>query len=296
MLEYSYNVAIRETLRDIDPTRLAHLPSNYQLAITQQKDGKGQLHFGTWDIAPDLLLSFSWGFLNCLSLHPGCAGAYFVHELQGTKGAMSHNLDDFEARLDALDGFMKFVDPESIQREGSNWYIDVAIELHLPGHVVHPSRDGFYDIVKWLLPSLNDIQVRSLRNADAFYVDHAASLDEVAGFRCEPGSKGKLDKVHYMNVYCTEKSAIYQLHGTGTYQRASAADLFDDRLNGLLSRMTKVASTFASASGAIEGIESLPGNARFEVRVPISEAFEKLRTFPRHIFLTLFPIPIDVWW
>lgn len=296
ILEHSYNVAIRETMREIDPTRLAHIPSNYQLAITQQKDGRGQIHFSTWDIAADLLPRFSQRYLHRLRSHAGCAGAYFVHELRGTKGATSHDLEDMDARVEALSGFMSFVDPDSIHSEGSDWYIDVAIELHLPGHVVHPARDRFLEIIRWLLPSLNLTQARNLLNADAFYIDQAASLDEVAGFRCEPGSKGRSDQVHYMNVYCTEKSAIYQLHTTGTYQRASAADLFDDRIQHLISRMEKVGSTFAAAAGAVEGAEALPGNVRFEVRIPIREAFEKLKTFPRHMFASLIPIPVDVWW
>lgn len=296
ILAHSYNVAIRETLREIDPTRLGHLPSTYDLAMTQHQDGRGTMHFSTWDVAPDLLPRFAQGFLQRLRAYPGGRGAYFVHELRGTKAATSHDLSDLEARIQALDDFMSFVDPDSIQSEGSDWYIDVAIELHLPGHVVHPATDGFLDIIQWLLPGLSPTHVRHLHDSDAFYCDQAASLTELAGFRCEPGAKGKRDSVHYMNVYCTEKSAIYQLHGTGTYERASAADLFDPKINRLIDRMDKVASTFASAAGAVDGAEALPGNARFEVRIPIRQAYEKLKTFPDHLFRALFPIPVDVWW
>lgn len=299
ILVHSYNVAIRETIREIAPNRLAHLPSNYQLAMIQQRDGKGQMHFGTWDLSPNLLPAFSRGFLQRLRAYPGCAGAYFVHELRGTKGATTHNLSDYNARVEALDDFMSFVDPDSINREGSNWYIDVAIEVHLLGYVVHPSSDGFMEIVKWLLPALtrrSPSQVRQLVNSDAFYVDNAASLGDLAGFRCEPGSKGVWDDLVYMNIYCTEKTAIYTLHPTGTYEKASAADLFDDKIARFIARMGKVASTFASAAGAVVGEEALPGNTRFEVRVPLSQAFEKLKTFPDELLRHLIPIPIDVWW
>jgi hypothetical protein len=88
--------------------------------------------------------------------------------------------------------------------------IDVALEVHVPGHVTHFLVAGFRHLVEKILPNAEPRKIDTLLRSQNHKVDLAASLKDLGGFRTVPGSKGEADKVSYINAYCTEKSAVYQ--------------------------------------------------------------------------------------
>jgi hypothetical protein len=293
-LKYLFNDGIRKVVSELMPHRLTHWPANYDTALRQTQDHRGQIHHMSIDIAANNLPAFGQRLLERLSHQPDMQDAYFIHELRGTKGGTDHDpSDDFE-RSEAFEELMSHLDPELCQLD--DWQIDVALEISMPDHVTHIAHSSHFRILKWLLPSAANAQLNRLMQSDRFYVDQCASLDDLAGFRCELGNIGRDDQISYINVYCTEKSVIYQLHNGGIFRRRTPTELFPNSLGKLIKDVDDIGKAFHAASGSLDA-DGVPGNARFEIRVPLRTALDRLRQFPELLAeLSLIGIPINVWW
>lgn len=296
LLEFSWQ-AMRSAYRIIAPERIGYLPLSYKLAYRQQQGARGQLHLSTYDVPPEFQQRLAERYLHFLALlHDDFRGAYFIHELRGTKASTFHHLDDEHFRRNQLARYTDTFRPDALNDPTSRWDIDVAIEVSLPGHVIHIAECSHAKLLRWLLPSLDQPSNLALRQNSRFLVDHAASLRDLAGFRCETKRRGERDFVSYLNVYPTEKALHYQLHEGGLYRRRSPSDLLPNRINAFIADLTKVASLYSTAAGNAESRGS-PASARVEIRVPIEKSLVKLANVPSDILRDCFvAIPSKDWW
>jgi len=289
-----YDAGIRKAIEDIIPERLAHWPINYDSAFRAAQDRHGRLHHSTIDLAPDHLPEFARLLLDNIADQHDMQDAYFVHELRGLKGATNHDPSDPEARADAFERLMSCLDPDACDLQ--DWDVDIALEIHIPNHVTHIAESAHFRLLHWLLPSIPDQRVDTLLASDKFVSDRCASLGDLAGFRCEPGSRGRDDQVSYLNVYCTEKSVIYQLHDNGLFRRRRCVELTPNSIDNLIKEVNDIGKAFSSASD--EPSESgLAANARFEIRVPLATALARHTAFPDDLaHLSIIAIPAKTWW
>jgi hypothetical protein len=292
-----YDEGIRPAVEAICNPRLSHWPASYASAITKAKDKSGKLHFGTVDLSVDLLPDFAQRLKENLNRITKLKDMYFMHEVRGTKGASVHNPDTPEARWESLEKELEFLDLQEINP--TNWYMDVGLEVHLPGHVLQWLEDAHLRLLEFGLPTQADNLPESLSplldNKRNFKVDRVAQFKEFAGFRCTPGSRGDSDHIVYLNVYTTDKEPTYQLHA-GSFRKHLASELLPFKGNKILNDVSAMSQVYGQCM-SMEGRTPTEGCARFEVRVALQHASDVI---PAMSSLTmrgsLVAIPVDLWW
>lgn len=292
-----YDEGIRPAVEAICNPRLSHWPASYASALSAAKDKSGKLHFGTVDISVDLLPEFGRLLKENLDRIPKLQDVYFMHEVRGTKGATCHNPDDPETRWTFLAHELDFVDLDDLAPR--NWYVDVGLEVHLPGHVLQWLEDAHLRLLKIGLPTqavnLPESLSTLLNDKKNFKLDRVAQLKEFAGFRCQPGSKGQSDNIAYLNVYTTDKEPTYQLHA-GSFRKHLASELLPFKSNQILKDVTEMIKVYGQCMGT-EGRTANEGCARFEVRVELEHAAEVLPTMSSLTLRnSLVAIPVQLWW
>lgn len=279
---------------EVMPARQTHWPVSYAAAMMQFRDGRGRLHSHSIDIPSWHLDEFSRVFMQRLSEHTDFVDAYFIHELKGSKGASAHRARSEQERQECLDDVLSFIDHDAITLE--DWWVDVGLEINLPGHVTHWVTGAFEHILQQVLPNASATQLTKLTQSKNFHVDLSASLADVAGFRTTPASRGQKDHVTYIQAYCTEKSGIYQLFEGGLFRRHSAHELLPGSLPKLIEEVEKMSKVMMSCAGE-DGHIGLEGNARLEVRIPLKRALSTHYYLPsRFVKMCTKAIPLNVWW
>ena len=274
-------------------------PVNYELARRRSRDNRGRLSPVSHDIPPTIVQEFATKFItNLESLGPRFAGAFFEIEVKGVKGASLHNPSDPAARTAAL---ARVLDPLSLRgidddELETDWFVDVAIEVHEPGHCLMWTTNGHPSIINHSLPSLNEDQAESLTHSSRFKLDPAAHLTTFAGFRLEPGRLGSTDHVTYLNVYTTDKAATYQLNN-GIYRRRTCTDLLPKNIGKLLEDIDQITDTLSICGGHNDTCETHDGAVRLEARVNIAFAEESLTSMPDSVMEScIIAVPSVLWW
>jgi hypothetical protein len=287
-----YDMCIRPAVMQVMPSQASHWPVDYHSAFVQSRDNNGRLHFGSMAVPPISLVGFCDALLANLDALPGFEDAYFGHELRGLKGGTAHT-DEGRYPEEAFNTFFEHIDEDRIDQ--NDWLIDVGLEIYDPGMVVQWSRHSHAAILKYIMPSLNNNELRALQRRKTFHLDNASQLDDFAGFRCEPGQFGKRHDVTYLNVYTTDKCPTYQLH-TGIWRRRRCTDLFPRNLEQLIEQLDTMSTTYKRCTGST-GRPPQEGCARLEIRVPLAHAREALRNAPEETIVgwTYSVSPI-IWW
>ncbi|KAH9904240.1 uncharacterized protein BXZ73DRAFT_62080, partial [Epithele typhae] len=180
-------------------------------------------------------------------------------------------------------------------RARPQWYVDVAVELSRPGHVLQWHRSQHPDILRYLFPSMDEDRAKKVVKFNSFYVDVNAHIHRLAGFRYQPRSP--VNNIVYANIYTTDKTVIYQLH-PGVFRPRTGEDLLPRKINALDQDMDSISAQFHSAAGLTPAPEdaevhsddsdedrpvrmmpSQDGAARAEVRVRVSAFSSVLRVF-----------------
>jgi hypothetical protein len=299
LLETLYDTAIRPAVRTAVPERLSHWPPTYRAAMANARDIRGQLHFGSVDLPAFALGDFRDALLHILDQHDTLKDAYFLHEVRGYKGATVHNPEVEAECWDVLHEKLNFLDFRLINHD--QWYIDVGLEVHLRDHVLQWLEDGHLRLLRNALPRQNQSNPNSLAtladDANNFKTDRVAQLNEFAGFRCTPRSKGLADQVTYINVYTTDKEPLYQLH-TGSFRRHHASELMPGERNiqTLMKDVAEISGVFGQCVGTVTRAAS-EGCARFEVRVKLRQSPTVLRGLPQELISnSLVAIRAPTWW
>jgi hypothetical protein len=289
-----YDKCIRPAVMQVIPSHASHWPVNYRTAFELAKDTRGRLHLGSVAVPATHLVAFCHALRTRLERIEDFKHAFFCHELRGLKGGTAHEEDD-EGR-NPEESFHTFFDSVDMTRvDENNWLVDVGLEIHDPGMVVHWSKSAHSAILEYLLPSLSDDQIEKLQRRKTFHVDHAAQLEDFAGFRCEPGQWGSDNGVEYINVYPTDKCPTYQLHA-GIWRRRTCEDLLPKSMGKLLEDLVNMSKTYKSCSGAEDDLPQ-EGCARLEIRVPLILAEGALRNVPRRSLRQwTLSVPTHIWW
>lgn len=244
-------------------------------------------------------------------------GAFFGHEIQGTKLAYMHELDSDAQRRDMLaDGLLSiFIDGERPKHPGylegrappsevdgfpEVWLIDVALQFSSPGVVLHWSREGHARVLRLAYPHLTEADAARAIRQRGFRVDMAASLYQVSGwFSYRPKGRGSAADSHAVSAiaYSTVKGFWHkQGSDQGTFADPMPKDMLNkssfEKLNG---RLQKLISAIALAAGQEDPRVTQTGSARLETRVPVEHATAVLTTVPSDFFtenLLLFPASV----
>ncbi|KAG1789699.1 uncharacterized protein HD556DRAFT_1243345, partial [Suillus plorans] len=245
--------------------------------MTLYRDQKGQFHFGTLDFPTHLLQQLGFKLLELFQTQDGLQDAFFVHELRGTKGISHHDPHDAEKRGTALADVLHLFDMQLVQPQ--DWFVDIALEIRHEGHVLQWLTKGHHRLLAFLLPSVPIKEIDAiLHSRSQYYRDLSAQLEDLGGFRALPGSRGKPDHIYYINAYTTDKSATYQLH-KGVFRRRKPWHLFPASIGKLSKDLERIAEQFLIC-GDSPTAGGLEGNARLEIRVPLSQAEGVLSQMP----------------
>ena len=197
-----------------------------------------------------------------------------------------------------LEDKLKFLNLEELSAR--NWYIDVGLEVYIPGHVVQWLEDTHLWLLHFGLPlrseNNSDSLTTLLNNKKNFRRDLVAQLKEFAGFCSTPGTRGISDSIAYLNVYTTNKEPIYQLH-KGIFWKHLASELLPSAgENKLLKDVTEMSSIYGQCMG-LEGRTLNEGCACFEVQIKLLESVDALTTMSNQLLRdSLVAIPVDLWW
>ena len=285
-----YNRYLRPTVIEVLGGHAVHWPPDYDSAQRQARDLQGRLTFSTVDVPAARLDDFSSLLLDKLNQRSQFKDAFFGHELRGTKGQTAHDPFDEQERSDAMDEFFDFLKMEAI--EDGEWWVDIGLEIAKQGSVLQWLESGHRELLTSCLPLLTEAQINRIkRPSQRFQVDAAATLYDLAGFRFETKSSGRLDQVKYINVYTTDKTVTYQLH-SGLYRRRGCEDLLPKKIERLLADLSSMSRTFGACAK-----ERQEGSARVELRVPLARSLHVLSSFPQSLMnQTLVEVPHADWW
>jgi hypothetical protein len=287
---------VRSAAIFVSPMDETRWPITHSIAMTLGRDAKGKLHFGAQPISANKIKTFSAKLLELFDQHDDLAEAFFVHELRGLKSDYGLDLHDAQDRQDAFDSAFHLFDMQSIRED--QWFVDVTLEVCHKGHVLQFLTKAHRRVLKFLLPNASEGMIEDILKSSAqYHCDLSAQLADIGGFRSLPGSRGKADGVHYINVYTTDKcgTVTYQLH-EGLFRRRKPWNLFPSYIGRLVKDLKKMMEIFLQYSGSDTGA-GLESNARMEIRVPLKLANKVLIELPDSVIQdTLVTFDLDTLW
>jgi hypothetical protein len=201
-----------------------------------------------------------------------------------------HDPDNEEDREHSLETMLSVLDLTRIDQ--NRWYLDVAMQYGLPGHVVTWKSRTHHRILRHVFP---DEDAHALTEKSTFMEDHLMHLQEVSGFRADSSRWGD-QTVSYIQAYTTDKSPFYQLH-QGKYRMRRPAELLESKsLGTLIDDLAETSNVLIQCSGT-QGMDPQNGCARIEVRIPLSMATtDKVRLPERLLQRCLYAVPSWQWW
>jgi hypothetical protein len=269
-----------------------HFPPNYTL-LRAMNTTRNQ--FSTRSIGREDVPLFGTILLELLAEENKCfEGAFFLHEMQGTKLAYLHESTNAADRTNKLQELLAiFVDdqgPRSEVYEEANdfekWYIDVALQFSSPGAVVHWSRGGNEHALTLAFPHLSLNDASNATHSNKFRRDLAASLYDVSGWLCaRPDGTLSNEDSHAITAiaYSTEKN-LWHKHGNthhGVFAPIQPKEMLSSESFARLDkRLHEAITILAIGAGQDDANVTQTGSARLEVRVPVQQADSVLASVP----------------
>lgn len=279
-----YEKCLRPAALAVNPVDHSRWPITYSAAMTLCRDKKGTFHFGTVDFPPQLIRKFGDKLIELLGEHDGLKDAFFLHEFRGTKSSSHHDPENADERKASLESVLDLFDLQLLNPD--QWVIDVGLEIRQEGRMLQWLTEGHRRTLTYLLPSASEEKISAILESSTQYkCDITSQLGDLGGYRSSPGSRGKADKVSYINTYTTEKSATYQLH-EGIFRRRKPWHLFPSGISQFLKDMKCIGNIFQSCAGDDTNGLGLEGNARMEIRVPLGLANTVLIHLPYNVIET----------
>ncbi|KAH9828577.1 uncharacterized protein C8Q71DRAFT_718948, partial [Rhodofomes roseus] len=292
-----YEQIVLPSLRDINHPHISHWPGSYGSAEMQARDRHGQYHFKNVELSALEIGRFVRKMKASMEGIREFRNAFFYHEVRGAKGGTHHNPHDNDDAKRVLKETFKHLDFTKISNAdlAHRWYVDVAIEVEHPGHVVHWKDEFHAEILQHAMPHASAAGITSLIANRNFLRDACVQLSDISGFRVPTTIIGRADGVKYVNVYCTEKEMHYQLH-VGQWRKVTPSELLPGNMGGLLDRINKWTEVLFDNSGGT-GHPAQPASARYEVRVAANKCGAALRDVPYEMLTkACVSIPARRWW
>ncbi|KAG8928192.1 hypothetical protein FRC01_006340 [Tulasnella sp. 417] len=220
-------------------------------------------------------------------------GMLWVVDGKGLKEQYRHTPSPSNATR-TLNRLLRIFDVAEINRDrGDQLYIDVAVEITQPDHILLWKTHSHDAIIRTML-KVQDVQY--YRTAQRYSQDTVALLQHAAGFRVSCGPQAPQPYLRKLNVYTTDK-AHTALIDNGHHAK------YIDPIKALTvptgdgdSEPKAFAAKMRTVYSAAEN-EQVPGNARLEGRVNFTEAATFLVDFELDdFFLALLSIPCETWW
>lgn len=287
-----YNSCLRPSFVSISSHDTSRMHPTSAMLNDVNHDKRGRLHFSTVDLNPRLLDSFTQELRQRLDQHDKFRDAYFVHQFKGLKGRYRHEPEDSNQRRDVMqEVFHDLLQEDKLDPE--QWMFDIALEIRDPGRILQWLTAGHNTIICHLLPSASNGKVEQLIKSPNYKRDITAQLEAIGGFRAVPFIRENPDKISYINIYTTDKSATYQYH-EGLYRRRKAWHLFPGDIGKLTLDMKRISDTFSRCRGESEAFE---GSARMEIRIPLNKVAEALKDIPHTLISrTVISFDCDTLW
>ena len=272
----------------VDEEHIAHWPQSIENAYVQYRDVQGQFHFGTIDLSAHRVRAFGDHLLQRIRNLPWGRGAYYVHQLRGTKGSTSHDPLLPHAVADAVNGLFVGMDAQEILDDPTGWWCDVGIEARIAGHVLQWDRNAHIHVLRHALPGVGDAHLHRAIMSQKFQVDRTAQIKDMAGFRYACSSPIRdITRIAKVQAYTTEKAATYQLH-KGDFSRRNAQDYYPGTIDKTIARLIRIEDVYLRCSGESaeeqapldQPLPQQEGSVRLEVRVALSQVPNTLLEFP----------------
>ena len=220
-------------------------------------------------------------------------GFKFMHQVRGVKAATHHSPLGRNPQ-GALDEFLAMVNLSTIGNDDGaddDWWIDVGLEIHSPGHCLEWRTDSHASIVEHVLriSTQRSQEITSL-GSSKYSRDISSHLVDVSGCRIEPGvrSCGPF-RAKYLQVYTTDKSPTYHPQGQFHGKAIKGEEVLNAKETPAFCRGLYDAYCNSAAHH--------DSNARIEVRVPLQYGSLVLRSFPDALIRgALLAFARAVWW
>lgn len=171
-----------------------------------------------------------------------------MHEVRGIKLANVHELDNDKAAQEMYDQALEFLDCNKL--DPGQWFADVGLETFYLDHIICWFTDGHAELLRHLFPDMEDARLERMVHGSHFKKDQINLLSQASGFRLELPST---HAIRYISVYCTEKTASYQLH-KGIYRRRRADELLQRQSHqGILDDLDKISAALLDCMGSERG-------------------------------------------
>ena len=287
-----YEDVILPSLDAVRSAQMVHWPVTYAAALQLTENGTRVKHL---EIPADSVQQFGDEVISRLPMDGPLGDAYFMIERRGTKGGFPWVFGDPEDRLRILELYCAELEMDLEDENLENWYIDLGLELSLPGHVLQWDRTAHAAILAAATGTLSERQAEAHTRQRRFYVDMSSHFYRLAGFRYQPAEP--INGIHYFNVYHTEKSATYTLH-KGLFREYKASSLLPGSLDSFIESVDKISGQFHQCLGTNGDVDnSLDGSVRIEVRINMLAAMRGLDGMTRDLYHRfVIAIENDDWW
>lgn len=287
-----YEKVIREAALEVNPLCLndwppSHVDENWRTRDARGATFPGRKAIGRWDVEEFGRLIIE----KCENDLSFGKGAVFLHQFRGLKATTPHDLNNKEAERAALRDLLQDLEIRQLQR--GKWWVDVGMEVHVPGKAVLWRVDSHFALIKHFLDTDEVTAARNSREGQCYCIDLAAHLSTLGGFRLRPTKVGNFGhKVAYVQAYTTDKALTYQPGGKSHAKNITLLEAIKSHAGGSIPYIDHAYHAYRSA---LE--KNLGAAARFEMRVELQYARADLHSFsPELIRETVVCIDRRVWW
>ncbi|KAF8312596.1 uncharacterized protein EI90DRAFT_3022918 [Cantharellus anzutake] len=241
---------------------------------------------------------------HLLGQQPWGQQAFFLTNVCGHKDASCHDaqpqnkpdevfITHSEHELARMTAGLDLDMLSSMDSEEESCYVDIGIEVTVPGHTVCWQTDGHEHMVQMIIPGWMEREChhRTQWGYDRYRQDLLAQFTDISGFRLEPVAWHNTHSITYLNVYHTEKQLTYQLAGRSVTKELGADVILNSKApDGGSKWFQGMYSLYGEAAQ-----KKFSGAAHFEAWLPIWHVHSVLCTLPLQSLLwATLVIPADI--
>ncbi|EED80781.1 predicted protein [Postia placenta Mad-698-R] len=126
-----YDTILLPSIRHVSAVSAAHWPISYSSAMNHARDARGHYHYQTLDVNYTDLVELETQLLERMDQDATFKGAFWEHELRGTKDATGHEFEDVDAHRDRFESFISILNMDRVVP--AEWCVDVAVEISIAG-------------------------------------------------------------------------------------------------------------------------------------------------------------------